>query len=278
MHRGRHSVRDIFSVVTAVTSSLTVVGIFIAFLQLRTAGKNLKAQVLMRLAEDWRSPEIYIAVNYVNRLRAQWRKSPMEEWPDLATRWVSEHAGRSSRATGQEEVRLWDEWLMRRTASQFLAKMGTLMRQGYIKPDDLFGVIPEMGRLLIVLIPIEIAIREYWSNAESAPIAEWDRPVGKWEFRELFDQTQAGMRRVGNASTWMGGLEECPRFDGSAGGKMTGGVALIGHSHGGEAPPMHSKHLGRNCIISTGSRYLAPRDTVARRLSAVQRLSGISGM
>lgn len=45
-----------------------------------------------------------------------------------------------------------------------------------------------MGRLLIVLIPIEIAIREYWSDAESAPIAEWDRPVGKWEFRELFDQ------------------------------------------------------------------------------------------
>jgi hypothetical protein len=181
-------VSDIFSAVTAASSALLVFGLFIAFFQLRTAGRSIKAQLLVKLAEDWRSPDVYVAVNYINRLRTEWRKSTLEKWPDLASQWVVEHAGRDSQATDPREARLWNEWLLRRTASQFLAKVGSLMKEGYLKPDDLFSVIPEMGRLLIVLIPIDVAILEYWSKAEGVPIAEWDSPVGKWEFRHLWHE------------------------------------------------------------------------------------------
>lgn len=177
---------DVWSGITAVSSALLVIGLFIAFLQLRTAGRSIKAQVLMKLAEDWRSFEIYDAIMYVNRLRTNWRTSTIETWMDLATQWVFEHRGKDADSADPAEAQLGKEWRLRRTASQFLGKMGGLMKQGYLKPDDLFRVIPEMGRLLVVLIPIEVAILEYWSKAEGAPIAEWDAPVGKWEFRDLY--------------------------------------------------------------------------------------------
>jgi hypothetical protein len=176
----------IFSAISAISSALTVVGIFFAFLQLREARKSIKAQVLVKLAEDWRSPDVYAAMTYVNRLRATWRNTHPREWRTLAISWVVEHAGTKADSEDPRERELWTEWQLRRTASQFLAKMGTLMEEGYVDPEDLFGVIPEMGRLLIVLMPIEIAIVEYWGKAEGAPVADWDSPVGKWEFKGLW--------------------------------------------------------------------------------------------
>jgi hypothetical protein len=206
------------SAIQAVPATVVVVGVIIAFRQLRTAVRSFKAQVLIRLAEDWRSPEIYRAVIYINDLRGEWKRtSAPRHWPDLAAQWVSEHAGKRPQA-GDQENQLWNEWLMRRTAAQFVAKMGALMRQGYISADDLFRVIPEMGRLLAVLIPIELAILEYWSPAEGASIAEWDRPVGKWEFRELWREYQEWYRTGGNKvdldwTDWRGVLDSIDRWD-----------------------------------------------------------------
>jgi hypothetical protein len=155
---------------------------------------------LVKLAEDWRSPEIYKAVTYINDLRAEWKKtSAPQDWPDLAARWVSQNAGKRAQASDQEN-QLSDERLMRRTAAQFVAKMGALVKQGYISSDDLFRVIPEMARLLTVLIPIELAILKYWSDAEGAPIAVWDKPVGKWSLGICCENTRVGTQRVATRS------------------------------------------------------------------------------
>jgi hypothetical protein len=223
--------------IQAVTSTVVVVGVIIAFRQLRMAVRNLKAQVLMKLAEDWRSPEVYKAVTYVNDLRADWKKSSnAQDWPELAASWVSEYAGERKKETQvkrlagaarwvsehvgnpEQEHHLSDERLMRRTASQFVARMGALMKQGYISPDDLFRVIPEMGRLLAVLVPIELAILEYWKDAEGTPVAEWDRPVGKWEFRDLWLEYDKWHRAVGKTvnldrEDWKRVLDSINRYE-----------------------------------------------------------------
>jgi len=54
----------------------------------------------------------------------------------------------------------------------------------YFTTDDVFGVVPEMARLLAVLIPIERAIREKYSSDPS--VADWDFPFPKWEFGQLW--------------------------------------------------------------------------------------------
>lgn len=84
-----------------------------------------------------------------------------------------------------EEKELANEWIKRRTASQFLSKMGQLLKANYLDSSDLFGVVPEAGRLLVVLGPIEEEITKYWRDHEKNPIADWDRAVGKWEFKDL---------------------------------------------------------------------------------------------
>ena len=76
--------------------------------------------------------------------------------------------------------------MKRRIASQFLSKMGRLMMKDYLDSNDLFGVVPEVGRLLVVLRPIEHEIEKFWQEHEKNPIADWDRPVGKWEFDGLW--------------------------------------------------------------------------------------------
>jgi hypothetical protein len=137
----------------------------------------------MKLAEDWRAPEIYEAMSHVNRLRADWKTSSasLADWPQYARVWVVEQSPDAQQDPSKQ-------WFLRRTASQFIGKMGWLLQKGYFTPDELFGVIPEAGRLLLVLMPIEIAIKEHFSSVESPPLADWDRPVGKWEFRDLWTE------------------------------------------------------------------------------------------
>jgi hypothetical protein len=205
----------VFSAVTALSTTLLVAGVFVAYFQLRAVRKDTKAQVLIKLSEEWRSQAVYEAATYVNRLRTEWRTSAIKEWPHLAEKWVYSHAGRDPHSAQPEERRLWDEWFMRRTASQFLAKMGSLMRHGYINPNDLFGVVPEAGRLLLVLTPIEIAIAEYWSRKEGTPVAAWDHAMGKWEFKELWQAYQDWWRPSGekydlNWKDWNSMLEQGP--------------------------------------------------------------------
>ena len=86
---------------------------------------------------------------------------------------------------------------MRRTISQFLAKMGSLIDTGYLTADEFFTANPEAGRQLAVLTFIEKAIQEYWAQSPSASIAEWDRPFPKFEFNTLWPLYEEWFRKHG---------------------------------------------------------------------------------
>ncbi|MCV6608581.1 MAG: hypothetical protein OIF32_10235, partial [Campylobacterales bacterium] len=75
------------------------------------------------------------------------------------------------------------EWNHRRLASQVLSQAGTMMLKGHITRDDFFEIIPEAGRILAVLIPIEEEIRLKYS--EGSKIADWDIPFGKNNLENL---------------------------------------------------------------------------------------------
>jgi hypothetical protein len=187
----------ITSLCTAIANILLIIVVFAAFSQVKAAKEATKAQVLMQLSEEWRNKEIYQAVNYIHRLRDSWKSFPVNEWNNLAEEWVEKHTGKNPNSVDLSEQELWKEWVMRRTASQFLAKMGLMMMSGYLTSKDLFGVIPETGRLLAVLIPIELAIQKHWIDREQNPIAEWDHPVGKWEFNILWEKYQIWYKKYG---------------------------------------------------------------------------------
>jgi hypothetical protein len=167
-----------------IIQTLTLLGVLGTLWAVFQAKKSLRAQTVLKLTEGWRDTEIYSAISYINELRTEWKKkcSPVTDqatWDTLAGNWVQEHY----RA---QEDQLKKEWLARRQASQFLSKMGLLTMSGYMKPEDLFGVIPEMGRYLMVLTPIELAIQRL--DSEEKPIADWDHRVGKWEFNYLWSE------------------------------------------------------------------------------------------
>jgi hypothetical protein len=161
-------------------SIAAVIGVYLAY-------KAIKAQTLIKLIDEWRSKEVYESIVYVHRLRRDWKKTGVakEEWSGLAREWVRLHADKRPDSSHRIERKLADEWMKRRIASQFLSKMAGLAIGHYLSWDDLFGVVPEVGRLLVVLDPIEREIRDYWQEHEKNPIADWDRPVGKWEFKDL---------------------------------------------------------------------------------------------
>jgi hypothetical protein len=164
-------------------------GVFLAFMQLRATRKDTKAQMILRLIDEWRSQEMLVAVSYVHSLRQDWKSRIPEngKWKDMvdkfAKQWVLEHVGQSISSADQKERVLANEWYMRRTVSQFLSKMGLLIQEGYLSPREFFYVVPETGRLLAVLQPIEDAIQEHFSH--EPPLASWDHPFGKLEFKNL---------------------------------------------------------------------------------------------
>lgn len=178
---------SISSVITAIASIVAAVGVYWAFRQTRVAARGIKAQALMKLIDEWRSREVYESIAYVHKLRADWKKTdvPVDEWSGLAREWVRLHADKRPDSSDPNERELAKEWMQRRTASQFLSKMGLLLIKDYLDSDDLFEVVPEVGRLLVVLRPIEDEIKKFWQEQEKNPVADWDRPVGKWEFDDL---------------------------------------------------------------------------------------------
>jgi hypothetical protein len=97
------------------------------------------------------------------------------------------------------DPKLWQEWIWRRTASQFLAKMGATIQAGYLTPDEFFRVVPEVARQLAVLAPIEIAITEHFLKQGGTPIADWDKPFPKWEFKRLQEDYERWYKREGRA-------------------------------------------------------------------------------
>ncbi len=189
----------VFAFISAVANILLIFGLYFAFMQVRSAKLALKAQVLLKLIDEWKDPKLYKAMIYLSRLRESWKDVPTDEWPNLAKHWVETHAGKSANSADTAESALWEEWEMRRIAAQFLSKTGTLIDLGYLSEDEFFSVDPEAGRQLVVLIYIEKAILDHYSDRNS--IADWDHPFPKFEFNTLWPRYQRWYKKHGVAKS-----------------------------------------------------------------------------
>lgn len=176
---------DILSIAGLVIQFITIVGIIAAIWQVREAREALRAQSLLKLVDEWKNTESYRSISYINRLRREWKEKPIEEWDNLAEKWVQSHVHKDINSNDPNERQLAEEWLMRRSASQFISKMGLLVSRKYLDEEDLFRVDPEIGRQLLVIIPIDRAIQKYFENAEGVSVSEWDNPAAKWELAFL---------------------------------------------------------------------------------------------
>jgi hypothetical protein len=174
---------------TSATLAISVVAVGVALItiirQEEQIAKSLRLQAYLKLADEWKDPELSRQVISVMELWKAWKGeawkegkgSNVKEWSKFieqrAKEWVIAHGN---------ELLKWED---RRAVSQFLSKLGPIITNGYLKSNDVFGVVPEMGRLLSVLIPIEIAIQKEFGES-SKGTADWDFPFPKWEFRELW--------------------------------------------------------------------------------------------
>jgi len=190
---------DVLDLVRTGFSGLVVVGFVLGFFQLRAALRSSRANVLLRMIQEYSSPEVYGAVRYIHQLRREWKaiEPNPSSWQSLADQWVKDHATAADSADSPEERRRASEWLWRRTASQFVSKMGYMMIKGYVGPDDLFSVVPEMPRLLLVLAPIERAVCEHFEAIEPA-VAEWDAPFDKLVFESIDERYLKWYKRTGS--------------------------------------------------------------------------------
>lgn len=86
--------------VTAIATVLLVFGVVFAVIQARAARQAIKAQVLMKLFEEWRDPKLYHRITYVHRLRDMWKQQLSQtpgqwtrllvqaKWDEFAEEWV----------------------------------------------------------------------------------------------------------------------------------------------------------------------------------------------
>jgi len=166
-------------------------GIVAAFLAFLVARRQLASARLFWLYDDWRSAKTHRAFSYISDLRRKW-KADGRSLQVLAREWVTEHAAESA------DSRIRQENLKRRHASQLIAKAHAAVIHDYLTPEQLFEVIPELPRYLVVLHPIEHALQEHWNQRErdimmrwdgnrltEHCIDDWDRPTPKWEFEGI---------------------------------------------------------------------------------------------
>jgi hypothetical protein len=88
-------------------------------------------------------------------------------------------------------------WMQRRRVAQFLDKVGYMLHAKYITRDDLFAVVPEAPRLLLVIKPIEAAIVDHFHGQES-PTTEWDRPSSKLYLGNVEKEFAPWFKKVGH--------------------------------------------------------------------------------
>jgi len=171
---------DLFDVKTLdhlklFASCLIFVGFILTAFQINAARRQARANVLLKLIDEWNNRDLYESVRYIHRLRREWKTISPDgsNWEALAREWVENNVPKDSNPAP-------DNWMKRRRASQFLSKMGYMVKAGYLTRDDLFTTVPEARRLLIVLSPIEREIVRLHSNEE--PLASWDKPFDKMFF------------------------------------------------------------------------------------------------
>jgi hypothetical protein len=182
------SENDKLLLVYVITAGATIGTMLAVLWQVIAMRMQLRAQALMRLVDDWRDKELHKDVVCILDLWATWkdRSRDPNEWSRCAREWVEQNnPGKNT-----------DEWKKRRSVSQFISKTGAMIFNGYLRPADVFGVVPEMGRLLAVLYPIEIEIQRQMSD-KSRSIADWDKPFPKWEFKALWPMYLKWFRKTG---------------------------------------------------------------------------------
>lgn len=182
-----------------VAPLFTTLTIIAAFVSVLIAAKSVRGVALFKLIDGWRSAEVYEAFLYLNELRQEWKKDGRAICV-LANEWVVNHFNADG-VSDQEKERLAKERQQRRCAAQFMAKMHYAVLTGYLKPDQVFAVMPESGRYLAVLAPLEDAINCFfdkkeenegigwdgnkWGPNTNRRISDWDHSCPKWELRSM---------------------------------------------------------------------------------------------
>lgn len=190
---------------------LSVIATAAALWAAHESRRAVKGQVLLQLLNEYRSEAIYGAFLYVHSLRSEWKiPAGTADSTKLARRWVEDHDLRKAKAAGLADTKLKqirEENLHRRAATQFLAKMGYAIQAKYLSWDEFFGVVPEAGRHLIVLYPIEKELIDYWREREATAqtdwvkipegydLPAWDRAAPKCELKFLADEYEKWFKR-----------------------------------------------------------------------------------
>lgn len=183
-----------------IINALLLCGIAVGIYQVRAALRVSRANVLLKLLEEWNSRNLYTAIRYINRLRMDWRTQEPDEakWERLAEQWVSERAEADSDSNDIIQKRLTEEWFQRRLVAQFISRMASLLRSRYITKDDFFTVVPEVQRLILVLEPIDNAIIKYYADKENIQTEKgWDRPMRKTAYQYVKDQHNTWFKQHG---------------------------------------------------------------------------------
>jgi len=186
--------------VRLIINGLLLLGIVVGVFQVRAALRVSRANVLLRLLEEWNSKELYQAIRYIHGLRKEWRGRESNEasWSDLANQWVADRVKADPDSADASEKKLAEEWFQRRLVAQFISRMSLLLRNKYISEDDFFNVVPEVQRLITVLEPIDNAINEYFKTDEKATTGkEWDRPMRKTAFQYIRDRHEKWFKKHG---------------------------------------------------------------------------------
>lgn len=174
-----------------IFSALVVVGFSLTLFQIKAARRQARASVLLKMIDEWSSLELYEAVRYIHQLRREWKflQPDPSNWGELAKSWVKDNAPPPAANAA-------DSWIKRRRVSQFLSKMGYMLKSSYITRDDFFGVAPEARRLLLVLEPIEREIAHQYSGREKAAAA-WDTSFDKLFFEYVKNEYDKWFTRTG---------------------------------------------------------------------------------
>jgi len=172
-------------------SGLVVVGFALTLFQIKAVRRQARANVLLKMIDEWNSVDLYEAVRYIHQLRREWKSQQNDpsQWGALARTWVEANAP-------QPGTTAENAWMKRRRVSQFFSKMGYMLKSSYITCDDFFGVAPEARRLLLVLEPIEHEIVSRYSGHEPS-VASWDKPFDKLFFKYVQDEYDSWFARTG---------------------------------------------------------------------------------
>jgi hypothetical protein len=184
--------------ISLIINGLLLMGIVVGVFQVRAAIRVSRANVLLRLLEEWNSRELYKAIRFIHGLRKEWREIELNEtlWPELAKQWVAERVNADLDSTDLSEKKLAEEWFQRRLVAQFISRIGGLLKSKYISEDAFFTLVPEVQRLIIVLEPIDNAIIEHYKTTENATTQKkWDRPMRKTAYQYIRDRHEKWFKK-----------------------------------------------------------------------------------